>query len=111
MSIKDLQDVLTLDIDKLKSDEKSKVLTKIKQLVKASNKEEVKESEEVDSLPYEAVSVVGSKLVFLKFDLESGKSGISKIEQDTRDTKGRNYMASAAAIRIIQLLSKQQKEK
>jgi len=109
IEITKLEDVLTLNTDKLKSDEKSKVLTKVKQLIKAENKAEVLQENEAEDYPYEGVSIVGNQLVNIKFDIESKKARVVDTEIDPRDSKGRNYMAAATALKKIQALSKSQK--
>jgi len=110
MQIEKLEDILTINMDKLKSPEKTRLLTKIKQLIKADNKSEAKEEEAAVDYPYEAISIVGNYYVEIKFDLESKKARVVSTETDSRDVKNRNYMAGARAIKKMQELVKKQKE-
>lgn len=109
MKLEKIEDLLQIDTDSLKSPEKSRLLTRIKQLIKTGNKKEVKEDEIGASLPYEGVGVVGPYLVDIKFDLDSKEARVMNINKDARDIK-RNYMAGAAAMSKIQKLIKEQKE-
>lgn len=110
MQIEKLEDILTINMDKLKSPEKTRLLTKIKQLIKADNKSEAKEEEAAVDYPYEAISIVGEKLITLKFDLDTKKARVVNTETDTRDIKGRNYMSGADAVKRLTKLVKTQKE-
>ena len=106
-----LQDLLTIDTDKNKADDNKKLLRKVKQLLKAETKEEAKKEVLAENLPYEGVSVVGNKLVTLKFDLDSKEAFFEKVEVDPRDVKFKNHMAAYNAGNIIKDLSKNQREK
>lgn len=109
MKLETLEDLLTVDVDKLKSPEKTRLLTRIKQLIKAEGKADAKADSEAEKFPYEAVSVVSNKLVHLAFDLETKKARVVDTEVDSRDTRGRNYMAGAAALKKVQEMVKTQK--
>lgn len=110
MKLETLDDILTMDFDKLKSAEKTRILTRVKQLVKAQNKSDATEDNEAEDFPYEGVSVVGTKFVSLKFDLESKKARVVDVQVDNRPANGKNYMVGAQAVRRIQHLVKKQKE-
>jgi len=110
MKIEKLEDLLTINTDSLKSLEKSRLLTKIKQLIKSDNKTESKADDEAQNLPYEGISIVGSKYVELRFDLETKQARVTNVSSDTRDVRGRNYMSEDKALNKISALSKTQKE-
>ena len=111
MKIETLEDILQIDHEKLKAAENKRLITKIKQLLKSNNKEEKRAETNADSMPYEAVSIVGNKAVYLKFDLESKEARVVDVKVDTRDARGRNFMAAAATTKRLQELAKSQKEK
>jgi len=110
MKLEKIEDLLEINTDALKSPEKGLLLTRIKQLIKAENKSKVNADEAVKDLPYIAVSIVGNKYIELAFDLDSKDGRIVGVELDTRDVRGKNYMAGSRAIRRIQELVKNQKE-
>jgi hypothetical protein len=110
MKLESLQDVLGIDVDKLKSPEKTRLITRIKQLIKAEIKTEAGADESAKDLPYTAVSVVGNKYVELKFDISSKVGRVVDVDIDSRDTRGKNYMSGARAVRTIQEIVKDQKE-
>ena len=110
MKLEQLSDLLAIDTDTLKSPEKSRLLTRIKQLIKGENKAEANQDEAAKDLPYEAVGIVGNKLVEIRFDLESKDARVIKTAPtDPRDIKT-NYIAGAKAIVRTQELVKFQKE-
>lgn len=111
MKIEKLDDLLTLDTDKLKSAEKSRVITKIKQLIKGEGKAEKTADSKAEDFPYKAISVVGNELVYVAFDLETKEARVVGTETDDRDTKGRNHMVTSYAVNEIKILAKTQKEK
>ncbi len=109
LQLEKLEDVLNIDENKLKSPDKSSVIRKIKQLLKAENKSDKIETEEAGDFPYEAVSVVGNVYVELKFDLDSKKARVVDTHTHSNDVGGRNYMVGAEAIKRIQKIAKEQK--
>jgi len=109
MKLEKIEDLLQIDTDSLKSPEKSRLLTRIKQLIKTGNKKEVKDDEVGANLPYEGVAVVGPYLVDIKFDLDSKEARVMNVNKDTRDIKS-NHMAGASAMSKMQKLIKGQKE-
>lgn len=109
MKLESLEDLLTIDTEKLKSPEKSRLLTRVKQLIKGENKQEAKADENAKDLPYEGISVVGNKKVEIKFDLETKEARITDVSTDTRDITT-NYMAGAQAVNRLKELVKKQKE-
>ena len=108
--INELEDLLTINTDANKADQNKKLLLKVKQLLKKSNKAEVVQEKEAVDMPYEAVSVVGNKFITLKFDLKSKKGTVVEIQEDTRDTGGKNYMATYHANNALKQLGKVQME-
>jgi len=110
MKLECLEDLLTIDLVKLKSPEKTRLLTRVKQLIKSENKTEAKASENAQDLPYEGLSIVGGKYVELRFDINTKQARVTDVRQDPRDTKGKNYMAGAEALQKIRDLAKDQKE-
>jgi len=110
MKLEKLSDLLELNTDTLKSPEKSRLLTRVKQLIKAENKAENLADENAADLPYEGLSIVGNKYVLLRFDLESKRGRVVEIDTDPRDVRGKNYMSGARAINKLTELSKKQKE-
>lgn len=111
MKLDTLEDLLEIDHEKLKAAENKRVITRIKQLLKADNKSEARADKEAADYPYEAVSVVGNKFVTLKFDLETKEGRVVDVQTDGRDIKGRNYMAGASAENKLIALIRNQKEK
>lgn len=106
MVLESLEDLLTIDTDKNKAEDNKRLLTKIKQLLKSQNKE-VKSNEELaEDLPYEAVSVVGNRHITLRFDLESKKAAVFKVEQDERK---QDYMALYHANNLLKDISRRQR--
>jgi hypothetical protein len=110
MRIEKLEDLLEINTDTLKSPEKSRLLTKIKQLIKLEKKTEAGADESAADLPYEAISIVGNKYVTVRFDLKDKKGRVTEVNTDTRDVRGKNYMSGAKAIKRMQELIKEQKE-
>lgn len=110
MKLENLEELLTMDTDGNKADENKKLLRSIKQLLKKEVKVESSLENKAKDLPYEAVSVVGNKLVTLKFDLESKEAVVEKTEVDGRDTGTKNYMAAYAATNAIKHIARRQKE-
>lgn len=110
MKLESLEDLLEINTDTMKSPDKSRLLTRIKQIIKAEKKSEANADEKAKGFPYEGLSLVGSKYVEIKFDLESKEARVMDVSEDPRDTRGKNYMAGAKALRRIQELSKLQKE-
>ncbi len=110
MKVESLDDVLTIDLEKLKSPDKTKLLTRIKQLIKLENKTENSLIEDSSLFPYEGVSVVGNKYVEIRFDLNTKKARVTDVRQDTRDTDKRNYMCGAEAVKKVIYLTKKQRE-
>jgi hypothetical protein len=110
MKLENLNDLLTINTDTLKSPEKGRLLTRIKQLIKAEIKSVDNADDIAKDLPYEAVSIVGNQYIEIKFDLLSKSGRIVSTATDTRDTRGKNYMAGAKAIKKLQELVKNQKE-
>ena len=110
MKLEKLEDVLTIDLVKLKSAEKTRLLVRIKQLIKSENKTEAKADENASELPYEGLSIVGDKYVELRFDLNTKQARVTDITHDTRDIKGRNYMAGTKALNKVREMVTKQKE-
>ncbi len=110
MKLENLEDLLTINTDTLKSPEKGRLLTRIKQLIKANGKVEDSADELAKDLPYLAISVVGNKYVEVAFDLSTKYGRIVDVDIDTRDIRGKNYMSGARAIKRMQELIKEQKE-
>jgi len=109
LELEKLEDLLNIDESKLKSADKSSVIRKVKQLLKSDTKAEVKAVDEAEDFPYEAVSVVGNQYVGIKFDLESKKARVVDVHTHSSDTRGKNYMIGAEAIKKITRLCKEQK--
>ena len=60
-----------------------------------------------ENLPFEAYSVIGNKLVTVKFDLDSKEAIVSDVAEDTRDQKGvTNYMAMYKGIELLKKIGK-----
>ena len=109
MKLEKLSDLLEINTDILKSPEKGRLLTKVKQLIKAGNKTEANADETAKDLPFTAVSVVGNVYVELKFDLDEKGGRVVYTDVDPRDIRGKNYMGGAKAIKKMQELIKEQK--
>jgi hypothetical protein len=109
MKLEELTDILEIDESKLKSPDKSNVIRRIKQLLKAENKSEVIAEDEAEDYPFEAVSIVGNTYVTVKFDIESKKARVIETHTHPTDTRGKNYMVGAEAIKKMQKLIKEQK--
>ena len=109
MKLETLNDLLEIDTDKNKADDNKRLLRKVKQLLKSETKSEKQLEESADDMPYEAVSVVGKKLVTIKFDLDSKKGVVISEEEDSRDTDIRNPMASYFASQKLKKISKEQR--
>lgn len=109
LKLEKLEDVLTIDQTTLKAQEAKDVIKKIKQLMKVDKIEDVEAQEEASDYPYTGVSVVGDKLITLKFDLQTNKARVVSAEKDTRDTRGRNHMVTYFAINTLEKLAKEQK--
>jgi len=111
MKLDTLEDLFEINHEKLKAAENKRVITKIKQLLKTENKSEARAEKEAKDYPYEAVSVVGNKAVYLRFDLDTKDARVVDVRTDGRDTRGRNHMVSYQMSRYLEKLSKNQKEK
>lgn len=92
--IESLEELLTIDTDSNKAMENKKLLSKVKQLLKGQNKKEVGLSKKAEDLPYEGISVIGNRLVTLKFDIDSKEAVVSNVEIDSRDTGVKQHMAT-----------------
>jgi len=108
MQVESLKDILEINPDKLKSSEKSRLINKIKQLIKFDNSDNKEADEEATEFPHRAISVVGKELVEISFDLSSKKARVVSTKTDTRDTK-HNTMATAKALEEIRKIAKEQK--
>jgi hypothetical protein len=106
MVLENLEDLLTIDTDSNKAADNKNLLKKLKQIIKAQNHQEKEDNALAEDLPYTGVSVVGDKHITLKFDLESRKAVVEKIEEDPRK---QNYMAAYHAKNILLQVSKEQK--
>jgi hypothetical protein len=111
MKMDTLEDLFEIDHEKLKAAENKRVITRIKQLLKADGKEERKAEANAEEMPYEGVSVVGNKKVTLKFDLKTKEARVVDVKVDPRDTRGRNHMARYFAEKKLLKLAKEQKDK
>tara|TARA_R110001606_G_C15385495_1_gene650926 strand:- start:760 stop:1095 length:336 start_codon:yes stop_codon:yes gene_type:complete len=109
LQLEKLEDLLTIDENKLKSPDKTAVIRKIKQLLKAEGKSEVLADDESEDFPYEAISIVGSTYVTVKFDIDSKKARVIETHEHSTDSRGKNYMVGAEAIKRLQKLIKEQK--
>ena len=110
IKLETLSDVLNVDETSLKTGEKSEVIKRIKQLLKVENKSEEVADKEAEEYPYTGVSIVGNKLVVLKFDLADNSARIVNVSVDSRDRRGKNVMATAEAVNMIKRLRKSQIE-
>ena len=97
MKLETLEDLLQIDTDSNKAQDNKNVLKKIKQLLKQQNKEEINLDKKAEEMPYEAVAVIGNRMVTLKFSLETREGVVSDIKVDSRDTRGQNHMAFSNA--------------
>lgn len=105
LKLEKVEDLLEVDITTLKSPDKTKLLTRLKALIKLGDKVEIKTDEEAKkNLPYTGVSVVGNKLVTLKFDLESKEARVTGVETDDRKP-----VIGLMAINTVKKLAKEQK--
>lgn len=111
MKLDKLEDLFEIDHEKLKVAETKRVITKIKQLLKSDNKSEARAEKEAKEYPYDAVSIVENKVVFLKFDLDTKEARVVNVSIDPRDSKGRNFMGTDKALKFLDKLSRTQKEK
>ena len=55
--------------------------------------------------------MVGEKLVYLKFDLDTKEARVVDIEVDPRDNSRRNIMGGAKALDLLDKIIRNQKEK
>ena len=110
LKLEKLEDLLTIDEQKLKAPESRAVITKLKQLLKENDIDEEVLEKEAEEYPYVGVSVVGNKYVEIKFDLKTKAARISEVLIDPRDTRGKNYMAASKAVDKVKRLYKVQKE-
>ena len=105
-----LEDLLSIDTDNNKANENKALLTKIKQLLKKTEKKENNLDAKAEELPYEAVSVVGKKLVHIKFNLETREAVVESTETFSQDVYNNN-MAVYYGLNKIKSLGAKQKEK
>lgn len=110
IKLETLSDVLDINEVALKTGEKSEVIKRIKQLLKVENKSEEVADKEAEEYPYTGVSIVGNKLVTIKFDLLDNSARIVDVSTDPRDRRGKNVMATAEAVNMIKRLRKTQVE-
>lgn len=110
LKLETLSDVLAIDEVALKTGEKSEVIKRIKQLLKEENKSTAISDKEAEGYPYIGVSVVGNKMVTIKFDLADNSARVVEAITDPRDRRGKNIMATANAITMIKKLHKTQVE-
>lgn len=101
---------LSKNVDAMKKDELQKFARQLIGHIKGQTKKETKADEIAVDYPYEAVGVVGNKLVTLKFDLETKEARVIDVSVDSRDTRGQNHMATYKSIERIKELAKKQKE-
>lgn len=111
MKLERLEDLLEIDTDSQKAPDNKRLLTRIKQLVKESKKVEEDVTNLANKLDYEAISVVGPKLVRVAFDLDTKQAVVKEVSSDPRDTEKRNYMARYKASGMLEDLAKTQREK
>lgn len=109
MVLTKIEDLLTIDTESNKAQDNKNLLKKLKQLIKEGKSQEVDDQNLAEELPFTGVSVVGDKFVTLKFDLESRKAVVESAEYDSRDIRGRNYMAMYKADNALKKLGKEQK--
>ena len=111
MKLDKLEDLFEIDHEKLKAAENKRVITKIKQILKSDNKSEARADKEAKDYPYDAIGMVGEKLVYLKFDLDTKEARVVNIEVDPRDNARRNIMGGAKALDLLDKIIRNQKEK
>lgn len=105
--VEKIEDLLQIDTESNKAGENKALLKKLKQILKQQTKEEKNLDKKAEEMPYEAVSVVGNRLVTLKFNLDTREGVVTDIKVDSRDTRGQNHMAFAgAAHRLKELVFK-----
>lgn len=109
LKLEKLTDILTIDQTTLKAQEAKDVIKKIKQLLKVDKIEDNEAQDEASDYPYTGISIVGKQLITLKFDLQSKKARVVKVEVDSRDVGIRNHMATYIAENMINQLAKEQK--
>jgi hypothetical protein len=105
-----LEDLLALDTANNKAADNKAILLRLKQLIKGERKLEATAEDRAKEYPYKGVSVVGSKLVEIAFDLESKEARVISAIEDSRDIRGRNFMAQAKAESLISGFVNKQKE-
>ena len=107
LRIEKLEDINDIDLTKLKSQDKSKLLTRLKNLINLSDKVEAKTTEEAEAnMPYTAVSVVGNSLVRVKFDLESSQARVVSVTKGEYD---HNAVTIVEAMNTVKKLGQEQK--
>jgi hypothetical protein len=106
MVLEKIEDLLTIDTDANKANDNKNLLKKLKQLIKEGNAQKQDAEDLAGDLPFTGVSVVGSKHITLKFDLESRKAVVSEVEEDGRK---QNYMAMYHAKSILEKANKEQR--
>lgn len=106
MILEKIEDLLTIDTDSQKAQDNKNLLKKLKQLIKEGNAQKQEAVDLAEDLPYSGVSVMGSKHIILKFDLESRKAAVSEVLEDERK---QNYMAMYHAKSILDKINKEQR--
>jgi len=109
MKLENIEDLLTMDTDSNKADANKKLLRKVKQLLKTGAKKEENSQVLAESLPFTAVSVVGTQLVTVKFNLDTKEAIVDNVEVDERDTAKSNHMATYRSRELLLKLSREQK--
>lgn len=107
LKMEKLEDLLTMDLEKMKSQDKTNLLRRVKQLIKLEGKVEAKTDEEALNLPYDAIGIVGSKIVSIKYDINSKDARVVKIEEE----ETRIPVAGATALKRMQFLVRNQRGK
>lgn len=92
-----LEELLTVDTDGNKAGDNKTLLKEIKQLIK-KKKKVASSFKTAEQLPYEAVSVIGNRLVTIKFNLDEKEAVVSNVEVDARDSSTMNHMAMSEAM-------------
>ena len=105
LKIEKLEDLLTINTDTMKSPDKSRLLTRVKQLIKLEDKIEAKTDEQAKNLPHEAIGIVGAKIVTVKYDLASKDARVVAVDED----ETRVPVAGATALKRMQHLVRNQK--
>lgn len=106
-----LEDLLQIDTDSAKAQENKNLLKQIKQFLKKQHKKEVNLEKKAEELPYEAVSVIGNKLVLLRFDINTKQGIVTDLKIDTRDSNLQNNMALYyAKSKLVEIANKYRKE-